>query len=1065
MWLAFNFVARWVKPDPRFPSAESLKVNRTSAAMLLCLLVLQVNTILLADESEGDNRLEVPEGFHVTRATSPALVERPMFASLDAEGGLYVLDSGGVNGNDRGAKPPDVVRYLTDTDGDGIYDKSVLFADKIVFGTGLVCYDNAVYVTSPPSLWKLEDQTGDGQADKQTELITGFAFNQSCTDDVHGACLGPDGRIYFLPGRFHHKIQVPGGPMIVEGVGPWLMRCRPDGREAEVVSGAVGNPVEVAFLPSGDAFVQGTFWAKPSAEGGLRDAVIHAVAGGEYSVRDRDYSDRVRTGDYLPALVPLTATAPSGLMAYQSDRWGREYEGNLFTSHFNTGRILRHRLTPRGGTFTCETEDFVTATQSDVHFTDVLEDADGSLLVVDTGGWYHACCPASQSSKPEVKGAIYRVTRDRSPAISDPYGNKLKWMQAKVSDLTERLDDSRFAVRERAIVALSQRGAESVAGLANVLQASESSSQQRRCAVWALCRIDEPTAREATKIALNDPDDDVRQVAAQSAGLHRDETALVPLIALLSDDSLVIRREAANALGRIGRREAVPRLLATIGDLSEGAAVSTDRFVEHALIYAIISINDATATRLGLEAEGHAERRAALIALDQMPTTKLGADDIAPILATGDAALVQTAIDILARHPEWTDMSISLVDRWLKSDQIEENLAITLTGFVRALHRDDAMKQVINRHLRDQAKLTSSSLQALLRALAKSGEQEVPIEWKRGITLALHATDPAVRLAAIEATEALSLKELSNELHRIANDRASDKSTRLHALQSLAVLQQELSEQEFDYLLSQLGQDAPTNDRLIALDILAKAHQSRKRLGRVLPFVETASPIEMPFYLSVFSHGTDSELGLGLIRSLESSTTNPSPEMVAQTLKPYDASVQQAALPLLERLRQSMRDQVARLNQLETLLDQYPGNPERGKEVYFGKAQCHLCHIVAGRGGKVGPDLSAIGEIRSRRDLLEAVAFPSATFARGFEPMTVVLEDGRVLTGLAGRETAEEIVLMVFKNNQPVEVPLSRKTIEDVQIGRVSMMPNGLDHQLEPQELSDLIQYLQQLRR
>ena len=82
--------------------------------------------------------IDVPTGFQVRRVAAQPLVERPMFASLDAVGGLYVLDSGGVNGADRGTKPPDVVRYLTDTDGDGVYDKSVVFADKIVFGAGLV---------------------------------------------------------------------------------------------------------------------------------------------------------------------------------------------------------------------------------------------------------------------------------------------------------------------------------------------------------------------------------------------------------------------------------------------------------------------------------------------------------------------------------------------------------------------------------------------------------------------------------------------------------------------------------------------------------------------------------------------------------------------------------------------------------------------------------------------------------------------------------------------------------------------------------------------------------------
>ena len=47
----------------------------------------------------------------------------------------------------------------------------------------------------------------------------------------------------------------------------------------------------------------------------------------------------------------------------------------------------------------------------DFHPTDVIEDADGSLLIVDTGGWYKLCCPTSQLVKPDVTGAIYRVKK------------------------------------------------------------------------------------------------------------------------------------------------------------------------------------------------------------------------------------------------------------------------------------------------------------------------------------------------------------------------------------------------------------------------------------------------------------------------------------------------------------------------------------------------------------------------------------------------------------------------------------------------------------------------------
>jgi hypothetical protein len=50
----------------------------------------------------------------------------------------------------------------------------------------------------------------------------------------------------------------------------------------------------------------------------------------------------------------------------------------------------------------------------------VLEDSDGSLLVVDTGGWFRIGCPASQVAKPQIGGAIYRIQKDGSPRVQDP---------------------------------------------------------------------------------------------------------------------------------------------------------------------------------------------------------------------------------------------------------------------------------------------------------------------------------------------------------------------------------------------------------------------------------------------------------------------------------------------------------------------------------------------------------------------------------------------------------------------------------------------------------------------
>ena len=141
-----------------------------------------------------------------------------MLASFDDRGRLFVADSAGVNlrGPELSKNPPHVIRMLEDTDGDGRFDKSTVFADKLVFPQGVVWHDGAVYCSSPPSFWRLDDTDGDGVADKREELATGFA-NTGVADDMHGGSLGPDGRLYWCAGRFPHEIHRPGGPVDSQG--------------------------------------------------------------------------------------------------------------------------------------------------------------------------------------------------------------------------------------------------------------------------------------------------------------------------------------------------------------------------------------------------------------------------------------------------------------------------------------------------------------------------------------------------------------------------------------------------------------------------------------------------------------------------------------------------------------------------------------------------------------------------------------------------------------------------------------------------------------------------------
>ena len=140
------------------------------------------------------------------------------------------------------------------------------------------------------------------------------------------------------------------------------------------------------------------------------------------------------------------------------------------------------------------------------------------------------------------------------------------------------------------------------------------------------------------------------------------------------------------------------------------------------------------------------------------------------------------------------------------------------------------------------------------------------------------------------------------------------------------------------------------------------------------------------------------------------------------------------------------------------------GNAAHGKELFYGDANCSLCHMVEGKGGRVGPELTGVGGSRTREAIIDSVRNPSRRLAWGlteatkefpqeYESVTVVTADGKEIKGVALNEdnfsvqmmdTSEQIYLLEkdklrsFKKSRESTMPvygqdiLSDKDLEDV---------------------------------
>lgn len=1004
----------------------------------------------------GGKTFRLPDGFALEQVAGPPLVDRPITADFDEQGRLYVADSSGSNepvAVQVKKKPHRIVR-LEDVDGDGTFDRRTIFADGMMFPEGTMWFDGSLYVSAPPTLWKLTDTDGDGVADRREEWVTQTLTN--CANDLHGPYRGPDGWIYWCKGAFARQTyERPGkSPLVTRAA--HIYRRHPDSPFVEpVMTGGMANPVDVVFTPGGERIFSTTFLQRPA--NGRRDGLIHAIYGGLYGIDSDVLIDHPHTGEgVMPNLVHLGPAAPCGLARLESATFGSDYRDSVFVTEFNMQKVSRHVLTPLGGSFQSRDEDFLVCNDVDFHPTDVIEDADGSLVVLDTGGWYKLCCPTTQLRKPDVLGAVYRIRRQGAPRVADARGEAIRWQSLTPDELTRLLDDRRTAVRERAIQTLGRRGDAAVDALAAAVR-NGPSPLARTSAVWAATRIDLPRARLAARRALDDADEIVRQAAIHSAAVRRDREALPRLVAILQSPSAQNRRAAAEALGRIGDAAAIPALLDAID-------AHADRAVAHSLTFALIEINDPKATARGLASASVAARKAALIALCEMESRALEPDTVIQLTSSTEPALKETAYWVLTRHPEWGDAvssffraGIARIDRDTPKNRQE------LQGLLAQFSKTPALQQAIGDGL--NAEQSSRAVrETLLRAVGRSGQKApVPPAWLTGISRALRSPDTELVRVAIATAKALPLpKQGASDVHSALRDAAEradlDPADRLAALAALPGGVGAIGPPLFTLVSGQLASDRPAAVRTAAADLLGKARLSHEQLEAVIESVGQAGPLEIGRLIAAFDSVSDPALGTSLLAAIERAPGRGS--LRESTLKPhlksFGAEFQGRAAATYRRLEADHAAQHARVEELASVVAQ--GDVRRGQLVFnSSKAACSTCHAIGYKGGRVGPDLTRIGRIRTERDLLESIAFPSASFVQSFEPMTVLTKDGRVFSGLVRRDGAEEIVLATSATD---EARIARSDVEEIKPGTVSVMPAGLDQQLSKEELADLVSFL-----
>jgi putative heme-binding domain-containing protein len=341
--------------------------------------------------------------------------------------------------------------------------------------------------------------------------------------------------------------------------------------------------------------------------------------------------------------------------------------------------------------------------------------------------------------------------------------------------------------------------------------------------------------------------------------------------------------------------------------------------------------------------------------------------------------------------------------------------------------------------------------------------KQAPAEWLDALCDALGADDAAVIQEAVTTARAVvgpqqHSEKLTTALLRVADGEKPPASLRLRALAAVPGGLAEVRPSLFGFLVQSVDREQPVAVRSLAADVLSRARLTGDQLLALADALKNVGPMEVDRLLEAFKQTADESVGLRVLAALEASPVRDSlrGDMIKPRLAKYNAAVLRKADELYALLNADLAKQQQHLEELSKMLEK--GDVNRGQLVFNNqKNACVACHTVGYVGGKIGPDLTKIGSIRTERDLLESIVYPSASFVRSYEPVEITTKRGKTYNGVVRRDNPDEIVLALDATN---EVRVARGDIDEMKPGKVSIMPAGLDKQLTPRELADLIAFL-----
>ncbi len=957
------------------------------------------------EPNEAVKSFRVQDGFKMDLIASEPLITDPVAMVYDENGLAYVVEMNDYPYTDKTThepwkenttdKPIGRIRVLEDTNGDGKFDKSYVFAEQLSWPSGIVCWKGGVFVTATPDIWYLKDTDGDHKADIRKKVFTGFRkYNVQAV--MNNPIWGLDNKIY-AAGSGNGGSVVPGEKSDAKPItfSHNDFRFDPVTEKFEVISGGArfGNTFDDwgnRFLcnirnPAQQVVLENSYLARNPflpVKTAIHDSAVAGDTLPIYRVSPvepwREFRGKRWTTEEKK--IPRSElsgggvfTSASGITIYRGAAYPEKFRGNAFLGEVANNVIYHQTMVADGVVFKAERAEknveFLSSSDTWFRPVNFVNAPDGTLHVLDM---YRETIEHPWSIPDDIReqldlqsgmdrGRIYRLS---PPNFKVPKSPKLG---KATTELVATLENPNSWWRETAQRLIFERQDQTAVPLLKNLLKKSDNPLARLHALWCLEGLGK-LRNEDVLLGLSDKSAGVRENAIKLAENFFAESpeVLNKVISLADDPEIRVRFQTAFSLGETNDPKVASALLAIAKRDPENSWIRI----------AVLSCRPDTC----------------------VPLTQL-----------------------------------LLTDKGFSASQSGQNLLRQLTFVLGAQNKSKNLPEVFDAY-------------SLVSNRANGVEQN----FLGGLGDGLRQAGKNFR-TAFPTPDSPGAKQID----LILANATETAQSRTAAISKRCEMIQLLSYDQFEgvknVLAKLLDSSEPEEIELASVRTLAGFKNGEVTKLLLKPWRSFTPAIREEVLTAIFSRKERWKLLLDAISSAEIGTSDINLSRRNMLLNQSLPAVREQANKLFaQNISSSRKDAIEKYKPVLSL----KGDGSRGQKVF--EKNCMVCHRSGNVGNDVGPNLETVRDWDSEKILVN-ILDPNREVAPNFVSYEIELKDGALLSGIIVSETAGSLSL---KRADSVQETVLRQNIQKISSSGMSLMPEGLEAAVLPQDMADLLAFL-----